>query len=817
MLDFRQAARAIARTPLSAGALVLLLAVGIGANTLIFTAVDVLLLRPLRVPHPEQLARLGVQLSPSYTYYEHPYLYARILRERARSFSDVFVAWPMEMSFSAGDRLESITGETVSGNYFSALGQSAELGRLLTDEDEQKDTPVAVLSHSFWQQAFASRKDIVGQTIRLRGSPFLIIGVLRPRFVDLDLETRPDVWLTMAAGKLWFTKQDNTLAQSKIYMRLRAGVSLPQAETEVRSLYPSMLDASYSVPPASAHGDTVDEAQKTPPTVTTVSRGVSTMRKQFGTAVVALMAGVAGLLLLVCSNIGGLMLARAETKRREAAIRMSLGASQWGIVRQTLVEVLLLSGAGALGGWYVARLCGPFLLHFLPARRPLGIELQPDMLVLAFVAAVCLLTALLVGIIPAWSVARTDLNSVLRRQSGAVSGPRVGRVLVAFQVAMATAMVAGSLALVRTLEVMRAQDPGFRREKLIVMTLNPRMAGIKSAAIPEIFKDIEERAASLPGVEAVSLAEKAPMRGIGLKASVLPAGSRITTADVLNVSLNNVSLGHFQNIRMRLLKGRGFVPQDNIGKPRPAIVSEGFAHKFFPGVDPIGQTVGMGAVNHTTNAQYQIVGIVNDSKYRSMREIPPPTLYVLLDDDTVRYGNGMVLYVTVRSDPAPVLGELQTVLRAIGPGLAATDVATMEQEIETSLWQERLLAALSSVFAVLAAVVAALGLLGMLAYAVSRRRREIGIRMAIGATTQRVVKMIVKDAASPVILGILGGFAVYVTFARLLLPLLYGITQWNAVSFVGPVALVIAVCAVATLIPALNAARVEPWQVLREE
>jgi predicted permease len=794
-----------------------LLALGIGANALIFTAVDVLLLRPLPASHPEQLVRFGTQLSPSYTYYEHPYLYGRILRARARSFSDVFVAWPMEMSFSAGDRLESITGETVSGNYFSSLGLTAEFGRLLTDEDEQRDAPVAVLSHDFWRRAFVGRKDVVGQTIRLRGNPFLIIGVLRPGFVDLDLETRPDVWLTMSAGKLWFAKKDNTLAESHIFMRLRPSVSAPQAETEVRSLYPSMLEVRYSIPPLSPHGDIAGEAQREPPTLTTASRGVSAMRKQFGSAVGALMGGVAGLLLLVCSNTGGLMLARAETKRREAAIRMSLGASRWSMVGHTLVEASLLSSAGALGGWFIARFCGPLLLRFMPARRPLGIDLQPDTLVLAFVAAACVLTAILVSIIPAWNVARTDLNSMMRRQSGAVSSPRIGRVLVAFQVAMATALVAGSLALVRTLEVMQAQDPGFRRSKLIVMTLNPRMAGIKSEGIAQVFKDILQRAALLPGVEAVSLAEKAPMRGIGLKVSVLSAGQRVTTADVLNASLNDVSLVHFQNIGMRLLKGRGFAPQDNTGKPRPVIVSDSFARQFFPNADPIGRTCGMGSPNDVTDAQYQIIGIVNDSKYRSMREIPPPTLYLLIDDDELRYSDGMVLYVTIRSEPAFVVRELQTMLHGIGPGLAPTDVATMEQEIETSLWQERLLAALSSVFAALSALIAAIGLAGMLAYAVSRRRREIGIRMAVGATIQCIVKMIARDAAWTVLPGILCGFAAYAACARALVPLLYGVSQWNAASFVGAVSLVVAVSALATLVPALNATQVEPWQVLRDE
>ena len=817
LLDFRQALRGIARAPLSAGTLVLLLALGIGASALIFTAVDVLLLRPLPVFHPEELVRFGVQLSPSYTYYEHPYLYSRILRQRARSFSDVFVSWPMEMSFSAGDRLVSITGETVSGNYFSSLGLTARLGRVLTDEDEQRDASVTVISESFWQQAFAGRKDIIGQTIRLRGNPFLIVGVLRSGFIDLDLETRPDVWVTMSAGKLWFTKHDNTLAQSHIYMRLRPGISASQAESEVRSLYAAMLDAFNSGLPASAHGDSAQEARETPPTVTSIKRGVSAMRKQFGNAVGALMGGVAGLLLLVCSNAGGLMSARTETKRREAAIRMSLGASRWSMVRQTLVEALLLSSVGALGGLLIARLCGPLLLRFLPARRLLGIELIPGTLVLAFVAGACVLTAVLVGIIPAWSVSRTDLNSVIRRHSGAVSGPRVGRALVAFQVAIATALLAGSLALVRTLEAMRAQDPGFRRNKLVVMTLNPRVAGIKSEAIAQVFKDIVKRGASSPGVEGVSLAEKAPMRGVGLKASVLPAGSRITPADSLNVSMNNISLGHFENMGMRLLKGRGFVPQDNGGKPRPAIVSESFARRFFPDADLIGRTFGTGGINSVTDAKYQIVGVVNDSKYRSMRETPPPTFYLLLDDDTVRFGDGMVLYVSVRAEPTPIIRELQAMLRGIGPGLAATDVATMEQEIETSLWQERLLAALSSAFAVLSAVIAAIGLLGMLAYAVSRRRREIGIRIAVGATIQRITKMIARDAARTVLPGILCGFAIYAASARALVPLLYGVTQWNVLSFVGAVIFVTAVSAVATLIPALNAAQVEPWQVLREE
>jgi|GEM_PF-1050612 len=814
--DLRQSLRAIAHAPLFSASLIILLALGIGANTLIFTAVDVLLLRPLAVSHPEELIRFGVQISQTYTYYDHPYLYARILRARGQSFTDVFVSWPMEMSFASGNRLESITGETVSGNFFSALGLTANLGRVLTDEDELEDASVAVISYSFWQQAFAGRKDVIGQTIYLRDNPFIIIGVLPQGFVDLDLENRPDVWVPMSAWKLWTTKPDNTLALSRIYMRMRPGVNVPQAEAEVRALYPMMLTAFYQGRPGGTP-DVNEKAKSMPPAVTSIRRGVSAMRKQFAGAVGVLMGGVGTLLLLVCANTGGLMLARAETKRREVAIRMSLGASRWTILWRTLLESLFISGVGATAGWFIARMCGPLLVRFLPARRPLGIELTPDLRVLAFVTVACVITAGLISIIPALNVVRTDLSAVMGRQSGRASGRPIARGLVAFQVTLATALLAGSLALVRTLEAIRAQDPGFRRDKLVVLTVNPRMAGVKTDEIPRIFDELLRRATSLPGVEAASLAEKAPMHGLGLKATVLPTGSHVTLADSLNVSLNSVSVGHFDNIGMHILEGRGFEPSDKGHKPGLAVVSASFARQFFPGVDPIGRTFGSGGVNAVTLPEYEIVGVVNDSKYRSMREIPPPTFYLLIDDNTLRFSDGMALYVSVRGDPAQLVQELQGMLREIGPGIAPTSIATMEQEIETSLWQERLLAALTSIFATLSAVLAGIGLFGMLAYGVSQRRREIGIRMSVGATVERIAKLIAMDAAWTVVPGILGGFVAYAACSRALASLLYGVTRWDVASIIGAVVFVVVASAVATVFPALNAARIEPWQVLREE
>jgi hypothetical protein len=286
----------------------------------------------------------------------------------------------------------------------------------------------------------------------------------------------------------------------------------------------------------------------------------------------------------------------------------------------------------------IARWCGPWLLRFLPARRPLGIELTPDMRVVAFAAVICIFSAVLMSVFPAVNTFRADLSGIMGRQSGRASNPRLSRGVVAFQVALATLLMTGSLVLVRTLDAIRAQDPGFRREKLIILTLNPGMAGVKVGQIPAVFDEVVRRARALPGIEGVSLAQRALMRGVGFKGNAGRVGSRITFADSLNVSLNGVSLDHFANMRMRILEGRGFEPADNKGKPRAVIVSESFARQFFPGMDPIGQTFGMGGIGSVMRADDKIVGLVNDTKYRGMREIPPPTVYNLLDDDAGRFG-----------------------------------------------------------------------------------------------------------------------------------------------------------------------------------
>ena len=636
--------------------------------------------------------------------------------------------------------------------------------------------------------------------------------MLKSGFVDLELENRPDVWVPISAWTLAASRIIRH-APAQLYMRLRGGAAIAKGEAIVRSLYPQMIAADLSGSPGET-ADSMRREQAMQPVLTSAECGVSTLSRQFSGAVAAVMGGVAALLLLVCGNLGGLMLARAESHTREVAIRLSLGASRWSILRRTLTEAVLLSCAGATAGLWMARSCGPWLLGFLPARRPLGIDLVPDLRVGAFAAAICVLSAASMSIFPAVHIFREDLGGVMGRQSGRASHPRLR--LVAFQVGLATLLMTGGFALVRTLHAIQVQDPGFRRENLVIMTLNPRMAGVKPASIPAVFDEVMRRARALPGVEAVSLAQRALMRGIGFKGTAGRAGSRIAFADLPNVSLNGVSLDHFANLRMRITRGRPFEAADNRGKPRPAIVSESFARQFYPGMDPIGQTFGMGGIGAVILPDRRIVGVVNDTKYRSMREIPPPTVYGLLNDDAFSF-EGMVLHVSVRGNPASTIAALTGMLRGVGPGLAPTDVATMEQEIDTSLWQERLLAALSSILALVSTVLAGLGLFGMLAYSVSRRTREIGIRVAVGASAGRIARMIGRDAASAVVSGLVLGLAAYAACWRAVVALLYGVTPWDATSIAGAAACLIGVAVCATLFPAVRAAVIQPSQALRDE
>lgn len=814
--------RSLGRKRAFSTTIVLLLALGIGANALIFTAVDVLLLRDLPVDHPGQLVRMeeihasGFRtLNPEFADFDRP-----LLRERSKSFSEVFSAGDLEMSFQAGSRVENIAAKVVSGNYYQALGAQPEIGRTIAEADDRASVPFpVVLSHAFWQRAFGGRADVLGQTIRLRGIPFKIIGVMPRGFRGLEVEGGPDVAIPVAAYNLWTPGLVVFGAPVQIYFRLRPGISLVQANAELQILYPGLVQAELEKGPpltveqrenflAARNANRLD--------LQPMSRGISSLRKQFAVAVEVLMGAVAVLLLLVCANVAGLMLARGEAARKEIAVRLSLGATRSAVASQLMTDALVLSTLGVAGAMLIVRWGGPLLLGFLPSREHLTLELVPDARVLAFAACAGFVTALATSVVPALHLFRADLTSMMGRGGPSQHRSHAGILLVALQVALSTMLLIGGGVLVRTLAQLRSADLGEDRRNLIVMMVRPQMAGVKSSEADEILDQTIRRAEDLRGVEGVSVTGFPQMRGVGMKVSVAPTGSPIRDADFLNTTASRVSVGHFANVGMQVILGRGFQPADaKASNPIPVIVSQSFAGRFFPNANPIGKTFGDG-MNAIASARYQIIGVVNDIKFRSMREESLPIFYLPIERSKQAF-YGFALYVRTRGSPASVITELRATLSGIGPGIAPSEVATMDQDIEMSLWQERLIAALTSVFATASAVLVAIGLYGMLAYSIARRTREIGIRMALGARPVHMIKMISRDVLFSIGPGLILGMAAYTACARVISPILYGVHPLDPISIWIAVALIAIVAAFAGFIPARRAVSIAPTEALRQE
>jgi hypothetical protein len=396
------------------------------------------------------------------------------------------------------------------------------------------------------------------------------------------------------------------------------------------------------------------------------------------------MGAVGALLLLVCANIAGLMLARGEAARKEIAVRLSLGATRLTVASQLIADALILAILGGVGAMLVMKAGGHALLSFLPERTPISLELSPDFQVLAFAVCACVVTAIAMSIVPALHLFRADLTGLMGRGGPRQRRSRVGIALVALQVALSVILLVGGVALVRTLTQLRSADLGQNRRNLIVMMIRPEMAGIKPAEADALLDQTFRQARGLPGVEGVSYTGFPQMRGVGMKMSVAPTGTPIRYADFLNTTASRVSLEHFANVGMKIIAGRGFQPSDaGVSNHAPVVVSQSFARRFFPNVDPLGKTFG-GGMNKTATAEYQIVGVVNDIKFRSMREVPPPIFYLPMEQSKQAY-YGFALYVRTLGATGLVIEQLRGILSSIG--LAPSEVATKEQDIETSLWQ----------------------------------------------------------------------------------------------------------------------------------
>jgi predicted permease len=819
MHDLRYAARMLSKTPAFTAIAVALLGVGIGANAVIFSALDAVLLRPLPVKNPRELVWM-VQKTPQLgTRSDFLYAVYEALRDHSTTLSAVFGEQEYHVAMNEPRPAEDIQATVVTEEFFDVLGVPAMIGRTLNADDAKENPGMvpAVLSYGFWRRRFDGDANAVGRTITLHGHKFEIAGVMPREFNGISMDVSPDVRVPFRALPLLLDWGGHPPARADLWVslagRLRPGATRAQAQAECYSIWRTITEATLKGP-----GDTRFESQlQRGMEVDALDHGTSILRDKFGNALELLIAAVALLLLMVCANLAGLLLARGAGRNEEIAVRLAMGATRGRLVRQMLTESALLAVLGSIAGLAIALAATPLLVKSLPPMRdlytsrvPISLNIGVNVRVLLFSLAISALTVLLFGLAPAIGASRASLDSVLR--SSRASGRWRGRsALIVFQIALCTVLLAGAGLLARTFEQLKHVDLGFDAEHIATFSVDPSLAAYTPAQGKSLRLALMQRVRDIPGVMDVAIASRPLMRGSGVKTTVVPEGQPVTPADFLNASFNSVTPGYFEMMRMRVLRGRDLSDQDEPvkGSAIRAVVNETFAAKFFPDIDPIGRRFG-GA-----GSGDEIVGVVSDAKYRSLREPMTPTFYNLWSSTSE--GQAMQLEVRTRVRPQTIVEPVRQALAALDPALPFTEIEVMPDEVDASAAGERLTATLASIFGAMAAVLAAIGIYGLLAYSVAQRRREIGIRMALGAAPWDIGEMIGKQALAMVGLGVGIGLGAAFAVAPWMRALLYGVAPSDPVSMIFAALFVAMVAAAATAIPASNAVRIEPASALRQE
>jgi predicted permease len=826
--DLQFGIRLLAKSPVFTATAALLLAVGISANTLIYSVVNALLLRPPAVSQPENLVRL-IEVHPNdFITWDLPYKLCGELSARDASISEAVCQGETDVPFSDGVTTERVRVHLVSPNFFSSLRVHAYLGRVLTAEDERTAAANVVLSYAFWQRRFQRDPSILGRGISLGGHPFTIVGVSPEEFNGLAIETTPDIRVPAALDRIIVKPYGdmNPAADplhGQIFGRLRAGVTVERASAEVDPLlHAAFQDLVDQIFPQAKGASPDSNIRRSRLTLESVATGVSTLRAQFSRGLEVLMAGVALLLLMACANVAGLLLARSAVRAQEMGVRLALGASQVRIVRQLLTEGLLLALLGGAVGTLLSVACLPLLVRALPPIRdraavlqPLALHIDIDLRVLGFTLIITLLTAVLFALSPALRCARLDVASTLRAGRGTTRRLLARNLIVVAQVAICTLILVGAALLVATLERMRVMNPGFDRDHLVTFTIDPSLRGYTPEQARALSKKLLEKTSSLPGVAVTGIASRGLMRGTGVKATFAAAGTHVSPNDVLNSSLNDVTPGYFETMGMHLLAGREFNWFDrDQTKPRKVIVNQVFARRFFPGRNPIGERFGFAGAAGVARADNEIIGVVSDAKYRSLREPIPPTVYNPAVDG---FEYSFILHVRTGQRPEAMIAPVREVLRSLDAELPFIEVRTLREEVEASLWQERLLAALTTIFGAIAALLASIGLYGALDYAVKSRTREIGVRLALGAQQSRIIGLLSRETLIMVASGVALGLCAFAAAAVWIRRVLYEVRPWEPIAVVSVLFLIALVAVIAALPATYRAMRIDPASALRSE
>ncbi len=841
--DIRYALRGFRRTPLFTAVACLSLAFGIGANTAVFSLLDQVLLRLLPVKHPEQLVILkanGSHYGSNTGMNALSYPMYKDFSEHNNVFSGMFCRFATEASLGFGNRTDRVDAELVSGTYFPVLGVTAALGRTFTPDDDRipNGHPIVVLSYNFWRDRFASDPNIINKTLTVNGHNMTVIGVVQPQFdgVQLGFTSKIFIPIMMKAQitPLWDAMKDRRWRWVNAFGRLKPGVTSKQAQAALQPFMHSMLAMEVQEPAFRNASDfTRQQFLKSHIELLPGSQGQSYLRQELGTPLWVLMALTGTVLLLACANLANLMLARAANREREMAVRLAIGAGRARIVRQLLVESLLLSTFGALLGLALAFAADQLLLNaYLPADTAgdFAVTALPDVRILLFTGAVMFVTVLIFGLAPAIHSSRADVAPTLKDQAGSVvSGGNVlvRKLLVSAQITLSLLLLISAGLFLRTLNNLRDISPGFSPERLVGFTVDPSLNGYKPERTKIFYKQLTDDLSAAAGVKSVGLASMRILTGGEWDSSMTAEGFSARADQNPQPYMNAVSPNYFATLGVPVLQGRDFTIKDTLtvphGKkedgtpdavPATIIINGAFAKKYFAGRNPLGLHLGFGA-DPGTKTDMEIIGVVKDIKYTNLRdEIPPQAFIPYLADP---YVGGMTVYLRTTLEPSQILGEVRRKVHNLDPNIPVYEMRTTQEQIDLSLRTERLVASLSAVFGVLATLLAVIGLYGVMAYTVARRTREIGIRIALGAEQGNVVWLSMQEVLLLVGAGILIGVPLALGLSRFIKSQLFGMAPHDPLTLISATLTLAVVACLAGFLPALRASRVHPTQALRHE
>jgi predicted permease len=831
--DLRYALRQLRRSPAFAVAAILTLALGIGANTAIFSLLDQALLRSLPVRDPRQLVILegtgeaweghaSSHGGDKQAYFSYP-MY-RDLRDRNQAFEGLIATAPADIGIARQGTSASGRAELVSGNYFTVLGVQPALGRVLTQSDDNAPgaNPVAVLSYDYWRDKLAADPRAVGQTIAINGHPFQIVGVAAPGFRSAVWGERPDLFVPMSMldqvvpgkGK---RLTDHTDKWMNILGRMKPGETPAQAQVAMQPLWHALRADELKALGTKSRRFTDDFLTNSRMLVVPGARGFSYDRDTYEKPLLAVMAMALLVLLMASINVASLLLVRSAGRVREFSLRFALGAGGSRILQQLLLEGLLIGVAGGIAGMAIAPLAIRTLVHQLTGDRAYGdFTSTIDLRLLAFNFAIALAVSVVFSLAPALQLRRLDLTSTLRQQGGTGDPGLLSlrRAVVCLQIGLSVLLLAGASLFVRTMQKLRAVDVGFSTQHLVTFGINPKLSGYAPERVAALHQRVIETLSSLPGIEAVAATDDPELADNGQGGNVKVSGYTPAPEEEFDVEDTFINPGFFSTMQVPLLAGRFFTEDDTAANLHVAIVNESFAKHFCGSPTAcLGRTGSRGG--GTTPSGFEIVGVVHDAKHTGIRDAVDPTLFRPLKQSMEPAQ--LYLYLRTTLPPEQALPTVRRAMQQLDPSLALVSLRTMDQQIDDSLSNERMVTLLAVSFGVLATLLAGVGLYGVLAYSTAQRTREIGIRIALGSSRAAVARMVLTDVLTLAGLGILIAVPVAFALSSLLRSQLYGVSPGDPLSLIAAVLVVSAVALLAALIPARRAATLDPVTALRTE